>query len=75
MSMVIFHRKIDQECEKRYIESFRFYNFWFRIEKLWRKSKFPENVRLKKALLGYCVSYLLLMLTVIFIITIQQMKS
>ena len=70
--MITYHRKIVLECKKHYINSFNLFNFWFRIDDLWRKSKRPGHEPLKKALIGYGLSYLGLMFAIVFTIVINK---
>lgn len=63
--LIVFHRKLLQEFEKRYIESINLFNFWLKIDDLWKKSKIQGNESIKRALIGFLISFLALMLTVL----------
>ncbi|RJP52901.1 MAG: hypothetical protein C4583_05775 [Anaerolineaceae bacterium] len=44
----------------RHLGSFNIFNFWFRIDDLWKKSKRPGNEPLKKSIIGFGFSFFVL---------------
>jgi len=67
-SLLFFRRKMRTECKKIYIKPPGYFEFWFVIDDIWRKSKMPGNEKLKATMIKILFSWLIFLICIPFIV-------